>query len=90
MKQQTMKVKRVMKKQTMKRDKQWLRNKDQRKNPKIYSAHFVQLRDGSFQMVGGGTQVLVKKNQHQASWRWVPVDTRDMACEMRMKGVKSL
>lgn len=63
------------------KNKQWLRNRNQRKNPKIFSAKFIQNPDGSFMMLGGETLVLERKNQHTHSW--VNVDTRDFACELR-------
>jgi hypothetical protein len=63
------------------RNKQWLRNPDQRKNTKLFNVKMVQLRDGSFMMLGGESKVLNRKNQH--SGEWVNVDTRDLACEIR-------
>jgi hypothetical protein len=69
------------------RNKQWLRNRNQRKNPKIFSAQFIQLKDGSFHLLGGESKVLVRKNQVAADWQ--KVDTRDLATEMRLCGVKS-
>lgn len=66
---------------TTRRNKQWLRNRNQRKNPKIFSAKFIQNPDGSFMMLGGETLVLERKNQH--THNWVNVDTRDFACELR-------
>jgi hypothetical protein len=73
---------------TTRKNKQWLRNPDQRKNPKIFSAKFVQMKDGSFQIIGKETTVLERKNQHAS--QWVPVDTRDFATELRMNGIHSL
>ena len=67
--------------QTTGKNKQWLRNRNQRKNTKIFSAKFVQNPDGSFMMLGGETMVIERKNQH--SNNWVNVDTRDFACELR-------
>lgn len=66
---------------TKRRNKQWLRNPNQRKNPKIFSAKFIQNPDGSFTMLGKETMVLERKNQHTHAW--VNVDTRDFACELR-------
>lgn len=66
---------------TTRKNKQWLRNRNQRKNPKIFSAKFIQNPDGSFMMLGGETLVLERKNQH--AHNWVNVDTRDFACELR-------
>lgn len=67
--------------QTNRKNKQWLRNRNQRKNTKIFSAKFIQHPDGSFMMLGGETMVLERKNQH--SNMWVNIDTRDFACELR-------
>lgn len=63
------------------RNKTWLRNPDQRKNPKVFTAKFIQQPDGSLYMIGGETLVLSRKNQHAGEW--VNVDTRDFATEMR-------
>lgn len=69
------------------KNKQWLRNRNQRKNKKVFTASFVQNDDGSFHMIGGGSAVYIRSNQHAGEW--VPVDTRDLATEMRLNGVKS-
>lgn len=70
---------------TNRKDKKWLRNPDQRKNPKVFSAKFVQNPDGSFAMIGGETMVLQRKNQYSGDW--VRVDTRDFATELRMNPI---
>lgn len=67
------------------KNKQWLRNPDQRKNQKVFSAKFLQNPDGSFCMIGGETLVLERKNQH--SGEWVNVDTRDFATELRQNRI---
>lgn len=72
----------------MKRNKQWLRNKNQRKNNKLFTAAFMQNSDGSFTIVGGGTRVFSRKNQHSAQWE--SVDTRDFATELRQNKIHSL
>ena len=72
---------------TQRKNKQWLRNPNQRKNPKIFSAKFIQNQDGSFAMIGGETVVLQRKNQH--SQQWVNIDTRDFACELRNNSIFS-
>lgn len=77
-----------MKKTTNKKDKNWLRNPKQRKNPKLFTAKFVQMPDGSFRILGNETKVLSRKNQY--SGEWVNVDTRDFAREVRMNGIHSL
>jgi hypothetical protein len=71
-----------------KKNKQWLRNRNQRKNPKIFSAKFVQKPDGSFHMIGGETMVLERLNQHSSNW--VRVDTRDFSCELRNNAIVTL
>ena len=74
-------------KTTQRKNKQWLRNPDQRKNPKLFTAKFVQRKDGSFHMIGGGSKAFIRKNQNAGEW--VKVDTRDLATELRMRGVRS-
>jgi len=71
----------------MKRDRKWLKNKNQRKNPKEFSAKFVQIKDGTFSILGGETVVLNRKNQHTVEW--VNVDTRDFAREVNANGIIS-
>lgn len=70
------------------KNKKWLRSRDQRKTPKVFIAQFEQLQDGSFRMIGGETKVLINKNQHSSEW--VNVDTRDFATELNMNSVRSL
>lgn len=72
---------------TNRKNKQWLRSRDQRKHPKIFNVQMVQLRDGSFHMLGGGARVAVNVNQHVAQWK--NVDVRDLATEIRMNGIRS-
>ena len=69
------------------KNKQWLRSRDQRKHPKIFSVQMVQLKDGSFHILGGGANVAISKNQH--STPWASVDVRDVATEIRMNGIRS-
>lgn len=70
------------------KNKTWLRNRAQRKNPKVFTAKFVQQKDGSFHMIGGETMVLERKNQH--SGEWTNVDTRDFATELRQNRIITL
>lgn len=72
---------------TNRKNKQWLRSRDQRKHSKVFNVQMTQLPDGRFHILGGGANVRLRKNQHVAEW--VPVDVRDLACEMRMNGVTS-
>jgi hypothetical protein len=64
-----------------KRDKRWMRNKDQLKSPKVFNLTAVRNADGSFHLIGGQQQVFIRKNQFMGVW--VNVDTRDIACELR-------
>lgn len=74
-------------KKNNRKNKQWLQNPDQIKNPKLFKLMAVRNADGSFHLVGGETMVLEKKNQHAAEW--VPVDTRDFASVLRDSEIKS-
>lgn len=76
-----------MQQNSTRKNKQWLRNPDQRKNRKVFTAKFTQERDGSFTIIGGETMVLERRNQHTSEW--VPVDTRDFATEIRMNGINN-
>jgi hypothetical protein len=69
------------------KNKQWLRNPNQRKHMKLFTVNMVQLPSGKFHLIGGGTQVAVKKNQHGA--KSYNVDVRDLATEIRLNGVTS-
>ena len=73
---------------TNRKNKQWLRNPDQLKNPKIFNVMMVRNPDGSFHMLGGESKVLIRKNQYIGEW--VNVDTRDLACEIRNNKIRSL
>ena len=72
---------------TNRKNKQWMRNKDQLKNPKLFQVTMLRNPDGSFHLVGGETKLLEKKNQHSATW--VNVDTRDFAVELRNSKINS-
>ena len=73
---------------TNRKNKQWLRNPDQLKNPKVYNVSMVRNPDGSFHILGGQSKVLIRKNQYVGEW--VNVDTRDLTCEMRNNRITSL
>ncbi len=73
---------------TNRKNKQWLRSRDQRKRTKVFNVQMIQLPNGQFQILGGGAQVNIRKNQNASDWHMV--DVRDLACEMRMNGVRSL
>lgn len=66
---------------TNRKNKMWMRNPDQLKNPKVFQLTALRQPDGSFHLIGGEQRVAVRKNQH--SMEWVNVDTRDLACELR-------
>jgi hypothetical protein len=69
------------------RNKSWMRNRNQLKNPKLFQVTMMRNTDGSFHLLGGGTRLLNRKNQHSASW--VNVDTRDFAVELRRNKINS-
>jgi hypothetical protein len=73
---------------TKKRDKTWMRNKNQLKRPKVFNVTMVRNPDGTFHVIGGESKVLVRKNQFAS--QWVNVDTRDLTCEMRRSRITSL
>jgi len=73
---------------TNRKNKEWMRNPAQLKNPKVYNVTMVRNPDGTFHMIGGQSKVLVRKNQHASEW--VSVDTRDLTCEMRNSRFTSL
>ena len=72
---------------TNRKNKQWMRNKNQLKNPKVFQVTMIRNSDGSFHMIGGQSKVLLRKNQHTSEW--VNVDTRDLTCEMRNSRLNS-
>ena len=47
------------------KNKQWMRNRDQLKNPKIFQFTAVRNSDGSFRLIGGENMVLERTNQHK-------------------------
>lgn len=69
------------------KNKQWLQNKDQLKNPKLFQVTMLRKSDGTFHLIGGETKLLARKNQHSTSW--VNVDTRDFAAELRNNKINS-
>lgn len=69
-----------MKTNSNRKNKVWMRNRNQMKNPKLFSVKMVRDKDGKFHLLGGETMVLSRKNQVSAEW--VNVDTRDFAVEL--------
>jgi hypothetical protein len=76
-----------MKMKTNKRDRKWMRNRNQLKNRKVFNVTMVRNPDGSFHMLGNESKVLVRKNQHRMEW--ANVDTRDLATELRNSRIVS-
>ena len=76
-----------MKSKSKRKNKQWLRNPDQIKTPKIFNVTMVRNNSGDFHIIGGGAKVLMNKNQHSREWE--NVDVRDFACELRRNAIKS-
>lgn len=72
---------------TKRKNKQWLRSRDQRKHPKLFNVTMVQMKDGSFHLLGGGARVLIRQNS--ASSKEHSVDVRDLATEIRLNGIRS-
>jgi len=64
-----------------KKNKAWLRNPDQIKNPKIFRAEFTQNKDGSFRMLE--SNVLTRRNQYTGEC--TRMNTRDFSRELRHK-----
>ncbi len=75
-------------KKTNRKNKEWMRNPDQLKHPKVYNVSMVRNPDGTFHVIGGQSKVLIRKNQFVGEW--VNVDTRDLTCEMRNSRITSL
>jgi hypothetical protein len=65
---------------TNRKNKKWLKNRDQIKTPKIFSVNMVRLPNGNFHLVGGGSKVYLKRNQYRVDP--ISVDVRDLAVEM--------
>jgi hypothetical protein len=76
-----------MTKTNNRKNKQWLRSRDQRKHEKIFNVQMTQLPNGQFQILGGGAEVAIRRNRDHVEW--YPVNVRDLAREMRMNGVIS-
>jgi len=69
------------------KNKAWMRNPDQLKTPKFFSAVFMRNKDGSFHMMGGQSKYLNRSNDTTASW--TKVDTRDLCVELRQNTIRS-
>jgi hypothetical protein len=77
-----------MTKNNTRKNKQWMRNRNQLKHPKVFNVTMVRNPNGTFHMIGGQSKVLIRKNQHAGEW--VNVDTRDLTCEIRNSRITSL
>jgi uncharacterized tellurite resistance protein B-like protein len=75
-------------KNNTRKNKQWLRNRDQLKHPKVFNVKMLRLADGSFHILGGETKAMIKRNQHRIDE--VSVDTRDFTRELRRSKISSL
>ena len=71
----------VMARRSNRRDRNWFSNPDQLKHPKIFTMKAVRTPDGAFHLLGGETLVLSRENQYKS--KWINVDTRDFARELR-------
>lgn len=66
----------------MKRNKEWLANKNATKNPKIFNCNIYRDESGQLHLVGGDTEVLDRKTN-----KWQPVNTRAFGEMLNMQGV---
>jgi hypothetical protein len=63
------------------KDKNWLRDPNQLRTPKIFNVKMIRKRNGDFVMIGGESLYLERKNQYVN--KWTKVDTRDLGIELR-------
>ena len=70
------------------KDRKWMQNPKQLKNPKVFNVTLVRNPDKSFHVIGMESRVLIRKNQH--SGVWTSVDTRDLARELNNSKITSL
>jgi len=63
------------------KNKQWFKNPDQLKHPKVFTLKMVRMPDKSFHIIGGETKVFIQKNG--VSGEWYNCDTRDFGVELR-------
>lgn len=69
------------------KNKSWFQNPDQLKTPKVFNVTMLRSKDGSFHLLGNGSAVMIRKNQHVGEW--VNVDIRDLASELRSNPIKA-
>lgn len=66
----------------MKRDRNYLKNRNATKNPKVFNMTLFRDSRGQFHTVGGETTMLDRRTQ-----QWVKVNTRDLAREINSLGI---
>ena len=66
----------------MKRNKEWLANKNATKNPKLFNVNIFRDASGELHLVGGDTEVYDKRIQE-----WVPVNTRAFGNMINSQGI---
>jgi hypothetical protein len=66
----------------MKRDRNYLNNRNATKNPKVFNVTLVRDNNGQFHTVGGESAMLDRRTQ-----KWVKVNTRDLAREINKLGI---
>jgi|LakMenEpi03Aug12_release.lakeMendotaPanAssembly.Ray.scaffolds.fasta_scaffold5231097_1 hypothetical protein len=66
----------------MKRDRNYLKNRNATKNPKVFNLTLFRDELGRFHSVGGETLMLDRRSNE-----WVNVNTRDLAREINQIGI---
>tara|TARA_R100000664_G_C2745923_1_gene133700 strand:+ start:371 stop:580 length:210 start_codon:yes stop_codon:yes gene_type:complete len=69
----------------MKKDSNWLKNRNATKNPKYFNATFYRDKEGNIMVVGNETTVLNRKTD-----KWERVSTRAFANLLNKQGVAAL
>lgn len=70
------------------KNKRWMRSRDQLKRPKVFNVQMIRMPNGSFHLLGGGSQVFIQKNQYRVDA--CQVDVRDLAVELNNSKITSL
>ena len=68
----------------MKKDKQYLNNKNATKNPKMFTLSLYRDEQGNVHAMGNHTWMLDRSNNKE---RWVRVDTRDFVNLINTQGI---
>ena len=66
----------------MKRNKEWLNNRNATKNPKVYNVNIYRDASGQLHLMGGDTEVFDRKTNS-----WQPVNTRAFGELLNTQGV---